>query len=197
MADDEPQPASDRHKQRKWQFSLLTLVLVTAAVSCAASACVLWRNNNTKVSFFPRVLRVIDAIGEFYVDYERIPTEEEGLNTLTRRDASPAGPYLNPTDAVDLWGNEIVYVVLDHERIDGYDLRSLGPNGIDDGGASDDFSVMYDIDVALLYTKRSQLVAWLFVASYVLAAVGIAREYRHRNSRDDVSSYPESSENSK
>lgn len=61
------------------------------------------------------------------------------LSSLTQ--ARPGGkePYIDGAIPTDNWDNELVYV-LDAEG-GGYSLRSMGPNGVDDGGAGDDITV--------------------------------------------------------
>ncbi|GEM_PF-1731482 len=140
-----------QRKQRTLQFSLTALLLVVTGVSLAVSFYVV-RRNGTKEQQAQRQLTrfviVALAVNKFWDDNGRIPTEGEGLNALTSPGASPAGPYLQPTDVVDPWGSEVVYVVWDGSRADGFDLRSLGPNGIDDGGAHDDISLKHGFDRA-------------------------------------------------
>lgn len=122
-------------------------------------------------------------LGEYHRLNGRIPTEEEGLPVMP----SPPVPgryYLPPGSDVDVWGNEIVYVVTDSTKADGFDLRSLGPNGFDDGVAQGDISLRdgYNLDYYQAADARTAL-GWLSLGLVALCLVIVISVARRRNGR--------------
>lgn len=87
------------------------------------------------------------ALDLYELDNGRYPTSEQGLRALLMKPNSapvPAnwnGPYLKkkktPTDP---WGQDYVYVSPGQKNTDGYDLSSLGPDGVP---GEDDISNWY------------------------------------------------------
>jgi type II secretory pathway pseudopilin PulG len=190
-------------KRGKWQFGMRTLLLVVTVVSLLASSIAFWWTQATYKQAEEQVVRlfVIELnIGEFHRVSGRIPTEKEGLAVMTM---IPSGPpakgrmYLDPATAVDVWGNEIVYVVTDSTKADGFDLRSLGPNGIDDGVAQGDISLRdgYNLDYYQAADLRTAL-GWLALGlfAYCLVIVKYVASRRDRRTREGVTSGSISSE---
>lgn len=85
---------------------------------------------------------------------------------------------------MDVWGNEIVYVVTDSTKADGFDLRSLGPNGIDDGVAQGDISLRegYNLDYYQAADLRTGL-GWLSLGLVAFCLVIVKRIANRRNRR--------------
>ena len=105
---------------------------------------------NAHYESYPRVKKAyVDIMGSlkttlgmFEVDCGRFPTTKEGWKILIspRVDGSLTnwrGPYLDPATApIDPWGHEYVYRCPGVFNTNGYDVYSLGPDGI--GQTSDD-----------------------------------------------------------
>ena len=77
------------------------------------------------------------------MDNGRYPTTEQGLAALIAKPAAPPepknwkGPYIESTDLPkDPWGADYIYRNPGERNPNGYDLRSLGPDG-QDGGEDD------------------------------------------------------------
>lgn len=72
-----------------------------------------------------------DAIERFKLDVGRYPTEQEGIQSLTRRPLSDlnswTGPYVDGVYEVDPWGSDYMYRSV--EGGDGFELFSYGPSG--------------------------------------------------------------------
>ncbi|MBD3180981.1 type II secretion system protein GspG [Candidatus Poribacteria bacterium] len=82
------------------------------------------------------------ALDMYAADNGDYPTTEQGLEALIRQPTSPPepmnwnGPYVDPTNFLDPWGNKYVYVSPgNHEGYD-YDLYSYGADG-QEGGTED------------------------------------------------------------
>lgn len=82
-----------------------------------------------------RVDAVGDALGAFRTEMGRFPTDAEGLHILGQP-GDGKEPFIRPgAPLVDAWNQPLVY----HPAADGrFALYSVGPNGRDDGGGSDD-----------------------------------------------------------
>jgi len=78
-----------------------------------------------------------NAIGRFYYDCGRFPTEAEGLEALLV--APPdvqdkwGGEYLKKSEILDPWGNAYLYVQPGIVNPGSYDLISLGADGVEGG----------------------------------------------------------------
>ena len=84
------------------------------------------------------------ALDLYHMDIGRYPTTEQGLDALLSAPSSspvPAqwnGPYLKKKkDPKDPWGRLYVYAFPGTHNKEGYDLSSLGPDGIE---SSDDIT---------------------------------------------------------
>lgn len=81
------------------------------------------------------------ALGMFDVDCGRYPTSEEGLKLLVNAPVDGSltnwrGPYVDDAPS-DPWGREYVYRFPGVYNTSGYDLYSLGPDGISKAGGND------------------------------------------------------------
>ena len=73
------------------------------------------------------------AIGRFYIDCGRMPVDiEEILVCPSEMEGKWRGPYLKESNLLDPWGNRYVYIQ-NSDNPDGYDLISLGADGMDGG----------------------------------------------------------------
>ena len=74
-----------------------------------------------------------NAIGMFYIDCERFPTDDEGLEALLSPPADVeekwSKPYLKKSDLLDPWGNPYAYFEQGEQNIGSYDLTSYGADG--------------------------------------------------------------------
>lgn len=78
------------------------------------------------------------ALGMYEMDNSRYPSTEQGLEALVAKpsgEPSPAnwnGPYLKKkTVPKDPWGRPYVYRFPGTKNVDGYDLFSTGPDGVE------------------------------------------------------------------
>lgn len=78
------------------------------------------------------------ALDLYKLDNSAFPTTEQGLSALVKAPtAAPLpgkwnGPYLKKKKLIqDPWGHDYVYVSPGTHNKDGYDLSSLGPDGIE------------------------------------------------------------------
>ena len=73
----------------------------------------------------------------FEIDIGKYPTSEQGLIALIENPSSGQeskwkGPYLKKKKVpLDPWGREYVYHAPGSHNTDGYDLSSLGPDGVE------------------------------------------------------------------
>ena len=79
------------------------------------------------------LVQVDVALTIYRLDHKAYPAD---LAALLKGDPDTGEPYIDGGVPKDAWGNELVYVV-DAEK-GTYQLRSKGPNGVDDKGAGDD-----------------------------------------------------------
>lgn len=72
------------------------------------------------------------ALGKFYLDCSRFPSDSEGLDALmtipSDLEGKWAGPYLKKSDLLDPWDNAYVYIAEGQVNTGSYDLISLGAN---------------------------------------------------------------------
>jgi general secretion pathway protein G len=137
-------------KHRKWQFSLLTFLLVASVASLLGSGYAVWQThiqNRKALAQYVLLKQVALGVEAFRHDNGRLPSEEEGISALvtpssTRDDPRP---YLDLDCESDIWGNDVLYRVIGPEGND-FDLLSLGRNGINEAGAGDDISLQRDYD---------------------------------------------------
>lgn len=194
MPSDNAQISAPQNRRGKWQFGLLTLLLLTAGVSCLASGYAVLRSDRQRNRFARQCLHIGFAIHTFHARNGRIPTEEEGLEVLTSPNPWVGRPDLASEDLVDVWGNKVVYTVVDLKKMNGFTLCSIGPNGVDDGGRKDDIPLDDVYDMSSITRNRLQLVGFLCVASYIFIAIAIALEHERRKSMAGQSVLPENCE---
>jgi hypothetical protein len=116
------------------------IVTIASCVILAIVALALWRDHERKQVVAQAQRRELMARREldlyakslenFYADFRRYPTEQEGLSSLIRRPPALAGwrgPYIDGDYSVDPWGNEYVYRVW-NDGAD-YQLFTYGPEG--------------------------------------------------------------------
>lgn len=89
-----------------------------------------------------RIKVIVTSLELYEMGTGRLPTTEQGLEALLERpdglrDASKwNGPYLDDGSTIDPWGNPYQYAIPGIHSRDGFDVWSMGPDGID--GTEDD-----------------------------------------------------------
>jgi general secretion pathway protein G len=87
------------------------------------------------------------ALDNYRLDNDRYPTTQQGLQALIAQPTSPPipenwdGPYLKKVVPLDPWGREYYYESPGTYNPDGYDLYSLGRDGLE-GGDDEDADVV-------------------------------------------------------
>jgi general secretion pathway protein G len=78
---------------------------------------------------------VVQKINLFRYHTRQYPSRLEDLlvepNNIARREAKWRGPYATPEELEDPWGNQLRYQMPGQWNDRGYDLWSVGPDGID------------------------------------------------------------------
>jgi general secretion pathway protein G len=82
------------------------------------------------------------ALDAFHEDCGRFPSSAEGLGSLTARPAGVSetqwhGPYLEAAIPPDPWGHDYIYRCPGAHNTNGFDLYSLGPDGVSKSGGDD------------------------------------------------------------
>ena len=87
------------------------------------------------------------ALGKFYLDCSRFPSDAEGLNALITAtsdlEGKWTGPYLKKSDLQDPWSNNYIYIAEGRVNTGSYDLMSLGANGAP-GGEGENKDIVND-----------------------------------------------------
>ena len=88
-----------------------------------------------------------NALGKFYLDCSRLPTQSEGLEALI---TAPPGltnkwttPYLKKSDLLDPWGYPYEYQAEGTVNVGSFDLISRGADGVQ-GGEGDNEDIVND-----------------------------------------------------
>lgn len=127
-------------------FTLIELMIVVVIIVALASMVVPRLSGRTEQAKRSVAKADIDSnismgLKLYEVDNEGFPTTEQGLDALLQAPSSPPasdnwnGPYLEKTP-VDPWGHPYEYKCPGSYRKAGYDLYSVGKDGIE--GTDDD-----------------------------------------------------------
>ena len=128
-------------------FTLLEILLVVIIIGMLVGVAVVRLGGvsaeSKKVAARDQIGSYKTAIGLYEVHNGNYPTTEQGLLALTTQPATPPapnnwqGPYLDPPVVKkDPWGRDFVYKFPGVKLPSGYDLYSVGPDGVD--GSEDD-----------------------------------------------------------
>ena len=128
-------------------FTLLEILMVVVIIGFLVTVAAVKMTNVMGTSRRTATLRQIDAykttLGVYELDNGFYPSTEQGLQALIAQPSStPApvhwkGPYLDPPVLrPDPWGHPYIYKNPGQKLPTGYDLYSVGPNGVE--GDDDD-----------------------------------------------------------
>jgi general secretion pathway protein G len=116
--------------------------LGVALILCVSSCSRVGKDSN--ISFTATQISIFRAaLDAFHVDAGRFPSTEEGLVPLIRRPSDIPeqrwlGPYLLAERIpLDCWGHEYVYRFPGTHHTNGFDIYSLGPDGVSKSGGED------------------------------------------------------------
>ena len=91
-----------------------------------------------------RTQSIVAMVGDVLMTYRqevgRFPSSEEGLGVLSQGNGTKEPFMRSAEDIRDSWGQRLVYRRAGSDDRPPFHLYSLGPNGKDDGGDSDDIS---------------------------------------------------------
>jgi general secretion pathway protein G len=142
-----------KRKNRKRKAFTLVELLVVVMIIVMLAAIVTPRFfsglGKTKADLTRAKMAIIEtAIQRFYIDCNRLPDDSEGLEVLIlppadMEDGKWKGPYLKRSDLLDMWENPYIYVAEGEYNPGGFDLISLGADGMD-GGEGDNMDIYND-----------------------------------------------------
>lgn len=91
-----------------------------------------------------------DALGRFYLDCGRYPSDSEGLEILAEKESPSSdldnkfgGPYLKRSELLDPWERPYLYVAEGTVNAGSFDLISYGADGVI-GGEGDNQDIVND-----------------------------------------------------
>ncbi len=122
-------------------FTLVEIMVVVVVIGILASIIIpqfIGTTSDAKIAAAKGTISELDsAVERFYVQMDRYPTTEEGLNVLvnspTGDDAKQwRGPYIKLLRN-DPWGNPYQYVNPGTHHPTSYDIWSRGKDGVDGG----------------------------------------------------------------
>lgn len=128
-----------KHSPRSRAFTLIEIMVVVIVIGILAAIIIpqfMGTTDDAKISAAKATVTELDsAVERFYVQMDRYPTTEEGLNVLvnppTTDDAkSWRGPYIKELHN-DPWGNPYQYACPGTHHASSYDIWSRGKSGVD------------------------------------------------------------------
>jgi general secretion pathway protein G len=131
-------------------FTLVELLVVIVIISMLAAFVapnVIKHVGKAKVDLAkPRMAIIEDAVGRFYMDCGRYPTDSEGLEALIVNPGNTTawnGPYIKQSQLLDPWGNLYIYVAEGTVNPGSFDLICLGADG-QEGGDGENADIYND-----------------------------------------------------
>lgn len=139
-----------RSVARRAGFTLIEILVVIAVISILAALVapnVFQHVGSAKDAAARSQIEMLGAALDAYrLDNGRYPTSSQGLDALWQvptaepRPSNWRGPYLRKAVPLDPWGNPYVYASPGESNPRGYDLVSLGADGMP-GGEGDDADI--------------------------------------------------------
>jgi general secretion pathway protein G len=139
-----------KRSQIRRAFTLVELLVVIVIISMLAAFVapnVIKHVGKAKVDLAkPRMAIIEDAIGRFYMDCGRYPTDSEGLEALLVDPGNTTGwngPYVKQSQVLDPWNNVYIYVAEGTVNPGNFDLICLGADG-QEGGDGENADIYND-----------------------------------------------------
>lgn len=131
----------NRKRQRRKGFTLVELLVVIVIISMLAALVapnVFRKLTKAQKDLCPAKMSLVEqALQSFYLDCGRFPDDTEGLDALLTppEDVEDKwnGPYLKPSQLLDPWKNEFIYLAEGEYNPGSFDLISLGADGQPEG----------------------------------------------------------------
>ena len=156
ISDLQAEPATKSRPHRATLWYTFALVLFVGAFLFVSIRITLNSVEQGRRSSCKAMLAQVEQLIEMYrLDFDQYPPSLQSLEALTkpRREGHPPifefrGHGQNQPWILDPWGRPLVYRIHSHEgsfkgkvaNLDRFELYSVGPNGIDEGGKGDDVS---------------------------------------------------------
>ncbi len=119
-------------------IEIMIVVIIVAALAVMIVPNIMNMPDDMKVKITRGSMKGIDtALKVYRLENGKYPGE---LSALLTKPKGRAEPYLDGDAVVDAWDNEYQYKYPGTKREGSYDLHSLGPNGVDNGGTDDDIA---------------------------------------------------------
>lgn len=128
-------------------FTLIELIVVIAIIATLAAVVApsIFQNvSDAKIAAAKSQIELYAlALGSYRLDNDAYPSSDQGLEALRTLPTSGQpprnwrGPYVEHTIGMDPWGRPYIYVCPGRANPTGYDLYSLGRDGLV-GGTGDD-----------------------------------------------------------
>jgi general secretion pathway protein G len=138
-------------KQNRKAFTLVELLVVILIISMLAAFVapkMFTGLGKAKHDIAKAKMAILEnAITRFYVDCGQYPNDSDGLGALIEPPAGLEdvwkGRYLKPSEILDPWNNEYIYVSEGQINPGSYDLISLGADG-QEGGENENADIYND-----------------------------------------------------
>lgn len=139
-----------RARCRRWRRCAFTLVelmvvivilgLLATVVTISVTDYLIQAKQNTARA---EIATIKNALALYYMEYDRYPTTDDGLEVL--RAGSPGHPGgILTNDIKDPWGRPYVYVCPGGHGA--FDVMSLGADGVEGGSGADTDIVNWEVD---------------------------------------------------